>query len=77
MLLIVSDPVRAGDQMTRGDDGSENRRLSDGRPEHLSADLQQQTSLGRNFALEGVILIIGYIEHNQEVLIKKRIKFCF
>ena len=56
MLLILSDPVLAGDRMTRGDDGSKNRRLSDGRPEHLSADLQQQTSLGRNFALEELYL---------------------
>ena len=47
MLLIRSDPVLAGDRMTRGDDGSENRRLFDGRPEHLSADLQQQTDIIR------------------------------
>ena len=44
--------------MMTGRHVSENRRVSDGRPENLSADLQQQTSLGRNLTLEGVIFII-------------------
>lgn len=44
--------------MMTGRHVSENRRVSDGRPENLSADLQQETSLGRNLTLEGVILFI-------------------
>ena len=44
--------------MMTGRHVSQNRRVSDGRPENLSADLQQETSLGRNLTLEGVIFII-------------------